>query len=123
MIGFPVPATRPVADAVIVTEPARLPVTVRVATPATALLEPNPVRLPVPEVCAKVTLRVSEVMVLPKASSMVAVSARMVPDDKLPVEPLTASLFAAAALTTTVSVPGVVMAGPSETTMLAVSAL
>ena len=61
-MGFPVPAAKappdPVAEAVIVTEPATLPVTVKVATPATAVLEPRPVTLPVPEVFPNVTLSV-----------------------------------------------------------------
>src|SRR6266849_10457342 len=98
VIGLPVPAAKPDAEAVIVTVPARLPVTVWEARPATALLDPNPVTLPAPEVWAKVTLRVSEVMVLPKASSIVAVRARVPPDARFAVEPLNASLFAAAAL-------------------------
>ena len=61
-MGFPVPAAKappePVAEAVMVTEPGWPPVTVRVATPATAMLEPRPVTVPVPDVLAKVTLRV-----------------------------------------------------------------
>ena len=61
-MGLPVPATKappdPVAEAVIVTEPTALPVTVKVATPATAVLEPRPVTAPVPEVFANVTLSV-----------------------------------------------------------------
>ena len=60
VIGFPVPAAsapvEAVPEAVIVTEPASAPVTVTVATPATAVLEPSPVTVPVPEVLAKVML-------------------------------------------------------------------
>jgi len=74
VMGFPVPAVNappePVAVAVIVTDPGRFPVTVSVATPATAVLDPNPVTLPAP-VCAKVTLNVlsaPEVTVFPLAS-------------------------------------------------------
>ena len=63
VIGFPVPAANaplePVAEAVIVTGPTTLPVTVNVATPATAVLEPRPVTLPPPIfVLANVTLSV-----------------------------------------------------------------
>jgi hypothetical protein len=62
VMGFPVPAVNappePVAVAVIVIDPGRFPVTVSVATPATAVLDPNPVTLPAPVVCAKVTLNV-----------------------------------------------------------------
>ena len=75
VIGLPVPATNappePVAEAVMVTEPAKLPVTVNVATPATAALEPRPVTVPAPAVFAKVTLNVLSapaVTVLPLAS-------------------------------------------------------
>jgi hypothetical protein len=68
VMGFPVPAVNappePVAAAVIVTDPARFPVTVSVATPATAVLDPNPVTLPAPAVCAKVTLKVLSVPVV-----------------------------------------------------------
>ena len=68
VIGFPAPAARApvdaVPEAVMVTEPARLPVTVNVATPATALLEPSPVTVPVPEVLANVILIVLSAPVL-----------------------------------------------------------
>src|SRR5438874_10576497 len=75
VIGFPVPATNappdPVAEAVIVTEPAVVPVTVNDATPATAFTEPSPDTLPVPAVLANVTLSVLSapvVIVLPALS-------------------------------------------------------
>ena len=75
VMGFPVPAASgppdPVAVAVIVTEPATLPVTVSVATPAAAVLAPSPVTLPAPEDCVNVTLKVLSapvVTVLPLAS-------------------------------------------------------
>jgi hypothetical protein len=68
VMGFPVPAVNappePVAVAVIVTDPATFPVTVSVATPAAAVLDANPVTLPVPAVCAKVTLNVLSVPVV-----------------------------------------------------------
>ena len=75
VIGFPVPAANappePVADAAMVMEPAELPVTVNVAMPATAVLEPRPVTVPAPAVFANVTLSVLSapvVTVLPLAS-------------------------------------------------------
>src|SRR5205085_11681382 len=76
VIGFPVPAINappdPVAEAVIVTDPAVAPVTVIVATPADALTGPRPVTLPPPTfVFANVTLNVLSapvVIVLPTLS-------------------------------------------------------
>jgi hypothetical protein len=72
VIGLPVPcASTPVeavAEAVIVIEPARLPVTVKMATPFAEVLEPSPVTVPAPAVLAKVTLSPlsgAVVMVLP----------------------------------------------------------
>jgi hypothetical protein len=47
---------RPEADAVIVTEPARAPVTVFDATPPEAVAVPSPVTEPAPDVCPKVTI-------------------------------------------------------------------
>ena len=62
VMGLPVPAVKappePVAEAVIVMGPAAFPVTVIVAMPPEAGLEPKPVTVPVPEVFAKVTLSV-----------------------------------------------------------------
>ena len=61
VMGFPAPANKappePVAEAVIVIEPARLPVSVMVATPATAGLDPRPETVPAPPVFANDTLR------------------------------------------------------------------
>src|SRR6266403_1358672 len=62
VIGNPVPGANvppgPVPDAVIVTEPAVVPVTVSDATPATAFTEFRPDTLPTPAVFANVTLKV-----------------------------------------------------------------
>ena len=75
VIGFPVPVANappdPVAEAVIVTEPAVVPVTVRDATPAVAFTELRPDTLPVPAVLANATFSVLSapvVMVLPTLS-------------------------------------------------------
>ena len=58
VIGLPVPAAKPVAEAVIVIEPAWAPVTVKFATPAAEVTEVRPVTVPVPAVFVKVTLSV-----------------------------------------------------------------
>ena len=104
VIGLPVPAANappePVADAVIVIEPAWLPVTVSVATPADAVADPRPVTVPVPPVLAKIILSAlsePEVTRLLFASSIVAVSCRVAPAAKSTVEPLNNSLLAAPA--------------------------
>ena len=75
VIGLPVPwasaPPEPVADAAIVTEPAVVPVTVTLATPATALTDARPDTLPVPVVLSNVTLKVLSapvVIVLPTLS-------------------------------------------------------
>ena len=71
VIGFPVPAANAPLDAVIVTEPAVVPVTVRFATPALALTDVRPDTLPVPPVFVKAMLKVLSapvVMVLPTLS-------------------------------------------------------
>src|SRR5437773_1888260 len=106
VIGLPVPAVsappEPVPDAVIVTEPAVVPVTVSDATPATAFTEFRPDTLPTPAVFANVTLNVlSEpvVIVLPLTSWIVAVSCRVAPAARSAVEPLNSSLLAAPATT------------------------
>src|SRR5437016_5128687 len=111
VIGLPVPAVsappEPVPDAVIVTDPAVVPVTVSDATPATAFTEFRPVTVPLPAVFANVTLSVLSapvVTVLPLTSWIVAVRTRVVPAVKSAVEPLRANLFAAPA--TTVNVIG-----------------
>ena len=50
-----VPVVRPAEVASIVTEPARAPVTVLVATPAAAVALPVPVTVPAPDCFAKAT--------------------------------------------------------------------
>ena len=65
-----VPVVRPVAVASIVTVPARAPVIVLVAMPPEAVELPVPLTVPAPDACAKViTVELSEVTVLPAASS------------------------------------------------------
>ena len=68
VIGLPVPAVKappePVAEAVIVTDPAAVPVTVNDATPPMAFTEPSPDALPAPAVFANVTPNVLSVPVL-----------------------------------------------------------
>ena len=79
----------PAAVASIVTEPARAPVIVLVATPAAAVALPVPVTVPAPEALANATTVVlSEVTVLPAASSIVAVRTRVAPEARLVVEPV-----------------------------------
>jgi len=66
-------------------------VTVSVAMPALAATAVSPVTVPVPEDFANViesVLSVPDVTVFPAASSIVAVSTRVVPDARLPVDPL-----------------------------------
>ena len=84
-----VPVVGPPTVASIVTEPARAPVIVLVATPATAVSLPVPVTVPAPEALAKATTVVlSEVTVLPAASWIVAVSTRVAPEVRLVVAPV-----------------------------------
>jgi hypothetical protein len=86
-----------VALAMSETLPARPPVTVIVATPATAVAEPRPVTVPVPADLLNVTLSVlSDPVrtVLPFVSWIVAVRTRVVPAVRLLVEPVRA-IFAA----------------------------
>ena len=65
--------------------------TVLVATPATAVSVPSPVTVPAPESLAKVTtLVLSEVTVLPAASWIVAVRARVAPELRSAVAPVNA---------------------------------
>ena len=102
-MGFPDPGAKPVAEAVIVTGPTAFPVTVNVATPATAFVEPRPVIVAVPAVFANVTLSMlfgPEVTVFPLASWIVAVSNRVLLDARSAVDPLSASFVAALAFTT-----------------------
>ena len=75
VIGLPVPVAKappdPVAEAVMVTEPAVVPVTVNVATPPVALTEVKPETLPAPLVFANATLKLLSgpvVIVLPAVS-------------------------------------------------------
>jgi hypothetical protein len=79
-----------VALAFSVSDPARLPVTVSVATPAIAAEEVRPVTEPDPPVWAKETVRVLSgplVTVCPAASSIVAVNCRDDPDARAVVTP------------------------------------
>ncbi len=79
----------PLAVASIVTVPASAPVTVLVATPAEAVAAPVPVTVPVPDAWPKVTdVELSEVTVLPAASVIVAVRARVAPEVRFAVEPV-----------------------------------
>ena len=88
-----VPVVRPLEVASIVTEPTSWPVTVLVATPATAVSLPVPVTVPAPEALAKATTVVlSEVTVLPAASLIVAVSTRVAPEVRLVVAPVSDDL-------------------------------
>ena len=94
--GAKVPVVSPVAVASIVTEPASWPVTVLVATPATAVSLPVPLTVPAPEALPKATTVVlSEVTVLPAASWTVAVSMRVAPEVRLVVEPVSETWAAA----------------------------
>ena len=71
----------PAAVASIVTVPARMPVIVLVATPLAAVALPVPLTVPAPEACAKaMTVVLSEVTMLPAASSIVAVRTRVAPE-------------------------------------------
>ena len=108
-----VPVVRPAEVASIVTEPARAPVMVLVATPATAVSLPVPVTVPAPEALAKATTVVlSEVTVLPAASWIVAVRRRVAPEVRLAVEPVRAIWVAAP--WTTVKAPRVPVVRPAE---------
>ena len=84
-----VPVVRPAALACIVTEPASSPVTVLPATPLATVALPVPVTVPAPEALANaITVELSERTVFPDASRTVAVSARVAPDVRLDVEPV-----------------------------------
>ena len=107
-----VPVVRPPEVASIVTEPARSPVIVLVATPAAAVAVPVPVTVPAPEALAKATTVVlSEVTVLPAASWTVAVRTRVAPEVRLAVEPVSAIWVAAP--WTTVKAPSVPVVSPA----------
>ncbi len=106
-----VPVVRPIAVASIVTEPASWPVTAFDATPAEAVAVPVPVTVPAPEAWAKVTtVLLSEVTVLPAASTSVAVRMRFEPDARSAVEPERA--MSAAGPCTTVKAPRVPVVRP-----------
>ena len=108
-----VPVVSPAEVASIVTEPARTPVTVLVATPATAVSLPVPETVPAPDCLAKATTVVlSEVTVLPAASWTVAVSRRVAPEVRFAVEPVRE--ICAAAPWTTVKAPSVPVVSPGE---------
>ena len=95
-----VPVVSPAAVASIVTEPARVPVIVLVATPAEAVALPVPLTVPAPEACANaITVELSEVTMLPAASSIVAVRTRVAPEARSAVEPVS-TMSAAAPWTT-----------------------
>ena len=95
-----VPVVSPAAVASIVTEPARAPVIVLVATPSAAVALPVPLTVPAPEACANaITVELSEVTVLPAASSIVAVRTRVAPEARSAVEPVS-TMSAAAPWTT-----------------------
>jgi hypothetical protein len=86
-----VPSVSAPAVASIVTGPARTPVIVFVATPATAVSLPVPVTVPAPEAFANATTVVlSEVTVFPAASWIVAVRTRVAPEVRSAVEPVSA---------------------------------
>ncbi len=81
------PEVRPVAEAVIVIEPATEPVTAFDATPEAAVAAPRPVTVPTPAVFANVTeVELSLVRTLFAASRTSAVSVRAEPEARLAVE-------------------------------------
>ena len=107
-----VPVVSPEAVASIATEPAKAPVIVLVATPLAAVAVPVPLTVPVPEACAKaITVVLSEVTVLPAASSIVAVSIRVAPEARSAVEPV--RMMSAAAPCTTSNAPSVPVERPA----------
>ena len=107
-----VPVVSPAAVVSIVTEPASTPVMVLVAMPLAAVALPVPLTVPAPEALAKATtVELSEVTVLPAASSIVAVSTRFEPEVRSAVEPVSA--IWAAAPWTTVNAPSVPVVSPA----------
>ena len=83
-----------------------------VATPAEAVALPVPLTVPAPLCCANATTVVlSEVTVLPAASSIVAVSTRVAPEVRSAVEPLSAIWVAAP--WTTLNEPSVPVVSPA----------
>ena len=113
MVNAPsVPVVSPVAVASIVTEPTSWPVIVLVAMPAVAVAFPAPLTVPAPVAFAKATtVALSEVTVLPAASSIVAVRTRVAPEVRLVVAPV--RTMSAAAPWTTVNAPSVPVVSPA----------
>ena len=108
-----VPVVRPAAVASIETVPARTPVIVLVATPPAAVALPVPDTVPAPDAFAKeMTVVLSEVTVLPAASSIVAVRTRVAPDVRSAVEPV--RTMSAAAPWTTLNAPSVPVVRPGD---------
>ena len=86
-----VPVVSPADVASIVTGPTSTPVTVFVATPLEAVALPVPLTVPAPDCCANATtVELSDVTVFPAASWIVAVSARVAPEARSAVEPVSA---------------------------------
>jgi hypothetical protein len=103
-----VPEVSPVADAVIVIEPATAPVTVFEAMPDDAVAEPVPVTVPVPEVCVNVTeVELSEVTTLPPASRTSAVIVRVAPEERFTVDEVITSCVGVLVTTVNAVVPEV----------------
>src|SRR5207248_2470421 len=103
-----VPEVSPLADAVIVIEPAVPPVTPSDAMPAAAVALPSPVTDPEPDVFANVTeVELSDVTTLSAASCTSAVRVRDEPDARLAVDEVTTSFVALPGVTVKVVVPDV----------------
>ena len=102
--------------------PARTPVTVTEATPATAVAVPRPVTVPEPPVLEKVMTGVSLVRTLPAASSIVAVRTRVAPEVRLVVAPLRTIWLAAPGTTLKVRVLLVTADAVASMSMLPASA-
>src|SRR5437879_2981913 len=116
MVKVAVAAVSEVADAVIVIDPARTALTVSVTTPPATVAEPSPLTVPAPALLAKVTLVVlSLVTRLPPASRTSTVSARVVPEIRLPVELVNVRWSAAPTVTLNVAVSEVMDAALAVT--------
>ena len=108
-----VPVVSPAAVASIVTLPASTPVIVFVATPLETVALPVAPTVPVPDAFANATtVELSEVTVLPAASTTVAVSTRLAAEVRSAVEPLSAMV--AAAPWTTLNEPSEPVVSPAE---------
>src|SRR5207248_2375806 len=100
-----VPEVSPLADAVIVIEPAVPPVTPSDAMPAAAVALPSPVTDPEPDVFANVTeVELSELTTSSRAPRISAVSVRDAPDVRSAVDDVTTSFAAGPATTLNVAV-------------------